>query len=149
MGGCPGRRPVFSAVGVARIERLQGVIDRPLGKEAAWRPRRAGLAEEQIVRRLRQQEAVPRRRSRYFAKPLHTHLIAPSDLTKQIERSLYLRFSTTPACDLVSSPGTLAATAQSARLEIVHGKNNLRERHHGKFRSPHIRAGGRCRRCRP
>jgi glutathione S-transferase len=77
-----GRRPVFCAVGVARIERLQGMIDRPLGKEAAWRPRRAGLAEEQIVRRLRQQEAVPRRRLRYVAKPLHTHLLAPSDLTK-------------------------------------------------------------------
>jgi hypothetical protein len=32
------------------------MIDRPLRKEAAWRPRRADLAEEQIVRRLRQQE---------------------------------------------------------------------------------------------
>src|SRR5882762_5763139 len=109
-----------------------------------WGKKPLGAQDEQASRKSRSSGVCGnRKRCRDDGRGMSQNRFILISSAHKTNRALaLLRFSTTPACDLVSSPGTLAATAQSARLEIVHGKNNLRERHHGKFRSPHIRAGG-------
>jgi hypothetical protein len=98
------------------------MIDRPLGKEAAWRPRRARLAEEQIVRRLRQTGSGAATKvdvCRKTASSSSPRIISLHKINRALARFF---FSTALDRDLLRSPGTLAGAAQSALLEIVRGK---------------------------